>query len=440
MHYNYFIFVGLDEGLLMPKKIKELSAIEVKRLSEPKRHPVGGVAGLLLRVSETGVKNWVLRTTVGHRRVDAGLGGYPDVSLSEARQKAKEFKEKVREGIDPIAERKQVKARLAQERMKQVTFEQAARDCHDIKKQEFKNDKHAEQWITSIIQYAVPVIGSRAVSEITTLECLNVLKPIWSEKTETASRLRQRMAAVFDYATAAGIRTQPNPSNWKGCLEPLLPSVAKVKKQKGIKHQPALPFAEIPRLYADLNNRSNISAAALRFLIMTACRSGEIRLARWGEFDFKAKIWTIPKIRMKAGKDHMIPLSDLAIELIQSMPRTENCPFVFSASGSTALSEATLTKLLKTIHEQSLKNEDSGYIDPKFEKIATPHGMRSSFKEWARTQSGFSDEVSELQLAHVSTDATRAAYARDSLLEQRRRLMGLWEKHCISRTTEGDLL
>jgi integrase len=416
----------------MPKKIEELSAIKIKRLIEPGKYAVGGVSGLMLRITNTGAKGWILRTTIGGKRVDAGLGGYPDVSLSDARENAREFKRKVKEGINPLNERKEAQYKIKQERASLITFEQAARDCWNVKKQEFKNPKHAAQWLSTLIQYVVPFIGDRPVAEVTTTECLEVLQPIWSEKPDTASRLRQRMSSIFDYAAAAGIRTQPNPAQWKGCLEPLLPAAAKVKKQKGQKHYPSLPYSEVGRLYADLTPRDNMSAFALRLLILTGTRSGEIRLAEWSEFDLDAGLWKIPAARMKAGKDHLIGLSPLMIELIRSVPRMHNCPFVFASPRGKSLSDATLGKLIKTMHEQCKNHMGGGYLDPQSERVATPHGMRSSFKEWARNQSGFADEVSELQLAHVSTDATRAAYARDSLLEQRRELMLLWESHCTS--------
>lgn len=413
----------------MPVKVKELSAIQIKRLCDPGKYAVGGVSGLMLRITKTGSKGWVLRTSISGRRVDAGLGGYPDISLSDAREKARQFKEKVAAGIDPLAERKEAKAQLAK-KSSLVTFEQAALNCHSVKQQEFKNHKHAKQWITTLSNYVIPLIGDRPIADITTTECLEVLKPVWSDKPETASRVRQRMATVFDYALAANIRTAPNPAAWKGCLEPLLPSIAKIKKQKGTQHQPALHYSDIPRLYKDLQARPNISAAALRLLILTGCRSGEVRLAEWDEFNFTDQVWCIPHTRMKAGKDHLVPLSDQACEIIQSMPHMLDSPYVFTSNRGNPLSDATLARLIKVMHEQSNKNANGGYLDTISNRIATPHGMRSSFKEWARAQPGFADEISELQLAHVSTDATRAAYARDSLLEQRRELMLLWEKHC----------
>lgn len=422
----------------MPKKVEELSALKVKRLSEPGKYAVGGVPGLMLRITETGAKGWVLRTSIAGKRVDAGLGGYPEIGLSDARDNAREFRAKVKQGIDPLEERKQAREVLIKKRATSISFEQAARDCHAVKAQEFKNPKHADQWINTLAKYVFPIIGDRPATEIRPADCLEVLKPIWTEVPETASRVRQRMATVFDYTSAAGIRSDSNPAAWKGCLEPLLPAIAKVKKQQGRDvHYPSLPYKYAPGFSADLASRKTISANAVQVLTLLAVRSNEIRFAQRQEFDFVERVWKIPADRMKAGKEHKVPLSPLVIELIQKMFSAHSHNYVwpsnFGENTGKPLSDATLARLIKTMHEKVKKNGGIGYFDPEIGRIATPHGMRATFKEWARQQRDFADEVSELQLAHVSTDATRAAYARDALLEQRREMMLRWEQYLLNQ-------
>ena len=223
----------------MPKKVKEKTSIQVKRLKKPGLHAIGGVSGLLLQVTATGAKSWILRTMVGNRRPDIGLGGYPDVTLAQAREKARELKEQIRKGIDPVAERKAARNALKSAQAKTISFDEAARRCHAAKSPEFRNIKHRQQWINTITRYASPVIGSLPVNEIQLPHIMQVLEPVWHSKTETASRLRQRVEAVLTWAAVSGFRSGDNPARWQGNLKELLPAARKIKK---VQHHAALPW------------------------------------------------------------------------------------------------------------------------------------------------------------------------------------------------------
>ncbi|MCW8987734.1 MAG: integrase arm-type DNA-binding domain-containing protein, partial [Gammaproteobacteria bacterium] len=264
----------------MPKKAKELSALEIKKIKKAGLHAVGGVAGLLLQVSSTGARSWILRTMVGSKRRDIGLGGYPDVPLKQARESARATREKIREGIDPVEERKAIRDQLKATQATLLTFEKAAEKFITQKQVEFRNKKHAAQWTSTINKYANPIIGKLPVSDIDINHLIRVLEPIWLNKTETAKRLRGRIESVLSWATVSGFRTGENPARWKGHLEHVLQAPSKVSK---VKHHRALPWQEIGSFMSDLKQREGISAKALEFLILTATRSGEIRGATWDE-------------------------------------------------------------------------------------------------------------------------------------------------------------
>lgn len=421
----------------MPKKAPEMSAAQVRRLTwgedgKPRYHAVGGVSGLLLQcrppVSETaaGSKSWILRTVVGAKRRDIGLGGFPDVGLSEARDAAREMKAKIKNGIDPVAERKLAKQALIKDQGKALTFEDAARTyVAEIKAPVLRSPKHLAQWSKSLEDYAFPVIGKLGVGDIDTAHVVALLQPIWQSKTETATRVRGRIANVLDWAISAGYRETANPAAL-ALVKPLLADATKLKKAKK-RHQPALSFDDAFRFMEDLRERDTITVIALRYGILTASRPGEIRNAEWSEIDLKARRWTIPASRMKAGRAHVVPLCDEAVKILENMPRMGGSDLIFNAAKGGTISDNGMRNVIHRMHDQDVAKGGQGYTDPKQNNsIVTAHGFRSTFAEWARKQRDFADEVSELALSHVNSDATRTAYKRDELIEDRSRMMARW--------------
>ena len=412
----------------MPKVAKELSAAEVRRIDRPGFHPVGGVPGLLLQVSPGGGRSWVLRVMVGQRRRGFGLGSFPAVSLGDARNKARELREKLAQGIDPVAERQAARAAHIAAQAKRLTFREAAEQYHATKEKEFRNAKHRKDWIGSLKRYAFIHIGEVPVGDVELPHVLKALEPIWEKKTETATRVRQRIESVLAWAAVRGYRNGDNPARWQGNLDAVLAKPAKVGKGK--RHFPALPWQRVPEFLQDLRAREGMGARALEFAILTAARSGEIRGATWDEIDLSAKVWTIPADRMKAGKPHRIPLSPAAVTLLESLPRMQGQPLVFPAVRGGKISDVTILATVKRMNATKENEGGEQYTDPADGRPVVPHGFRSAFKDWARNRSSYPDEVSELALAHVNSDATRAAYARDELLPQRTKLMTAWADYC----------
>lgn len=420
----------------MPKVAREMSAAEVRRIDRPGFHAVGGCAGLMLQVSPSGGRSWVLRARVGNKRRDFGLGGFPTVTLAQARDKARELRGKLAQGIDPVAERKAARDALLAAQAKVLTFTEAARQCHAARESEFRNAKHRKDWLSSLERYAFPNIGELPVADVELPHVLKVLEPIWQIRTETATRVRQRLESVLTWATVSGHRKGDNPARWKGNLDAVLPKPAKVGK-KG--HFPALPWQRIPEFMDDLRTREGVGARALEFAILTAARSGEVRGARWEEIDMKARVWTIPADRMKAGKPHRVPLADEAVTLLEALPRMAGQPWLFPAPRGGKVSDVTILAAVKRMHAASLKAGGEGYTEPTTGKVIVPHAFRSAFKDWCRNRTGVPDEVSELALAHVNSDATRAAYARDELLPQRAKLMANWARYCSEPVKAGSV-
>ena len=404
----------------MPKKAQELSPLQVKRLTKPGLHAIGGIAGLQLQIKPTGAKSWILRAQIGSKRRDIGLGGYPEVTLASARDRAREAKDQIRQGIDPVEARKAARQALIADQARQLTFSEAAAQCHAKKTPEFRNRKHASDWINSITRYAEPVIGQIPIAQIEVAHLVKVLEPIWTIKTETATRVRQRIESVLAWATVSGYRSGENPALWKGNLEHILPKPSRIRKRT---HFPALPWHEIGSFMIELRKREGMAARALEFLILTATRSGEVRFATWDEVCLVSNVWTIPAERMKAGKAHRIPLSEEAIELLRCLQRFEGSSYLFPSPKGGVLSDMSISSVCR-----------------RMKVNAVPHGFRSTFKDWARSSTSYADEVSELALAHVSSDATRAAYARDELLPKRQRLMADWGRFCALVGNESEVV
>lgn len=418
----------------MPKKAKELSALAVSKLKAEGRYAVGGADGLHLRISG-GSRAWVLRVAVGarlndsgkpvmHRR-DIGLGSYPEVSLAEAREKARETRKLVRNGVDPIEQKKQASEALRIQQSNAKTFRECAKVVINNKSRELKNAKHISQWQSTLETYVYPTLGERIVGTITKADVVSVLEPIWHTKNETANRLRGRIEVILDYAKAMEYRTGDNPAEWKGALEPIL---GKIKRE--VKSQPSLPYTEIGSFMAELRKRKGSSPRALEFVILTATRAGEVFGATWDEIDMQAKTWTIPKERMKAEKEHRVPLSDDVVVLLEALPRVVGNDYVFPAPRGGKLSDMALTTLIRRMHEAECKSGRKGFIDPKRNKIATTHGFRSTFRDWAADKTNYPREVCEHALAHKLPDSVEAAYLRSDFLAKRTHLMSDWSRYC----------
>ena len=404
----------------MPKVAKELKAVEVKRLIKPGLHAVGGVSGLHLQVTKTGARSWILRTKVGAKRRDIGLGGYPDVPLVQAREKARAAKELIQQGIDPVAEKKAVRTALIAAQATNKTFDECAEQFLIKKTTEFSNPKHADQWRNTLATYASPVIGKLAVDAVELPHILKILEPLWQSKTETATRLRGRIEAVLAYATVSKYRSGDNPARWQGNLDAVLPKPGKLKK---VKHHKAIPWQEIGPFVQSLRERKGTGAKALEFTILTAARSGEVRGAKWDEIDLANKTWTIPADRMKTSKEHMVPLCDDALTILASLPRFAGNELVFPGARGGILSDVGLTKPIRAIGSD-----------------ATVHGFRSTFRDWCAESTSYPNEVAEMALAHTVSSAVERAYRRGNLLAKRARLMRDWCRYINSPVSSGEVV
>lgn len=386
------------------------SRLSVRSLSTkgPGMHCDG--RGLYFQVKNGG-RSWVLRYKLDGRPRYMGLGSYPDTSLADARMKAAKARRLRQDGIDPIEERRDRRRKARLEAARSVTFESAAQRYIEMNKAGWRNAKHAAQWEATLTAYAYPVFGSLPVQAIDTGLVMKVLGAIWNEKTETATRLRQRVEAVLDWCTAHGYRTGENPARWRGHLNKLLPKASKVRK---VKHYTALPYADLPQFFGELGNRKTASARALAFTILTAARSRETRLARLAEVNFEDAVWTIPGERTKSGRDHRVPLTKEALALVRG---TDPAALLFPNDMGVPLSDAAMRKYLQ---------EDMNRPG------VTVHGFRSTFKDWATECTNFPGEISEAALGHVVGDKTEAAYRRGDALNRRRRLMEAWNKFAVS--------
>lgn len=395
----------------------QLTATAVKAAKEPGRYGDGD--GLYLVIGKSSGKSWMVRVQKDGRRRDIGLGSAKKVSLKLARERAAQVREQIECGLDPVTERQKSRGI--------PTFAEAAKSVHAEHAPSWKNKKHAAQWLTTLETYAVPAFGNRSVADVDAAAVRDCLAAIWLEKPETARRLRQRINTVIDWAVAKGYRET---SLALPVIDKALP-----KQREKAKHHPALPYAELPAFLADLRQSESIGRLALEFAILTAARSGEVRGMRWSEVDEESATWTIPAERMKAKREHVVPLSPQALALLERLKPhcREYTDLVFPGQArGKPISNMTLTKVIRDLHEAAVKAGGKGYIDPKERRIATPHGFRSTFRDWVAEHTNWPRELAEAALAHSLSDKTEAAYQRGSMLNKRRELMAAWGDYCDS--------
>jgi integrase len=394
--------------------IGKLNALAVARAQRPGLYPDGG--GLYLQITKAGVKSWLLRFMLRGQARAMGLGPLIDVSLADARKQASACRRLLLDGIDPIDARKAHRTVAQLEAAKAMTFRQCAEGYIAAHKPGWRNTKHADQWTNTLATYAYPIFGRLPVQQIDVALVMKVLEPIWTAKTETASRVRGRVEAVLDWATTRGHRRGENPARWKGHLENLLPRRSKVQK---VKHHPALAYQEIGAFMATLRAQEGIAARALEFTILTAARTGEVTGARRDELDRDATTWTVPGGRIKGGKEHRVPLSEPATAIAKSILKMEGSQFIFPGGrAKKPLSENAMLALLERMGRGEI----------------TVHGFRSTFRDWAAEQTNYPREVAEMALAHVVEDKVEGAYRRGDIFEKRRRLMDEWARYCASPT------
>ncbi len=388
----------------------KLSVKKVEALTKAGNYGDGG--GLWLQISKWQTKSWVFRFTIDGKRREMGMGSCNDVTLADARVQAETIRRLVRSGIDPIEARKAERAAKRAERLNTVTFSFCAEKYIDAYRHGWKNAKHAQQWTNTLTQYAYPIIGEMPVKNVDTALVMRILEPIWTVKTETASRLRARLENILDWASTRGYRVGDNPARWKGHLENLLPKPSKVKK---VIHHAALPYRQMNVFIQALRQHETISALALEFLVLTAARTNEVTAATWGEINISEQVWIIPASRMKANREHRVPLSSRCIEILDKAMLMRQSDFIFpGGKANKGLSNAAMDKLLQVT---------MGYA-------CTVHGFRSSFRDWVSEHTNYPNEICEMALAHMIKDKTEAAYRRGDILEKRRRMMNDWQKFC----------
>ncbi|MDR9395792.1 MAG: tyrosine-type recombinase/integrase [Roseovarius sp.] len=406
----------------MPKKVTNaLTPLQVRN-AKPGRHADGG--GLYLLVKASGARSWVYRFRLNGVSRDMGLSRCPEaialleksekdeLSLAEARDVAAIYRMKVKAGIDPLLEREEAAAQRAEEsalrEAEQKTFRDVAGDYLASREGTWRNAKHRRQWHNTLRDYVYPKVGDMAVKDVVTQHVLEILEPIWTTKSETASRIRGRVENILDAAKVKGYRTGENPARWRGHLDKILPP----RKRLSRGHHAALPYKHVPKFIAKLRAHSATGAFALEFLILTAARTGEVIGAEWDEISFDARTWTIPATRMKAGREHRVPLSERALEILRQSQQLGGT-HLFPGQRGKAMSGMTMSMLLRRI-----------------ENSVTVHGFRSSFRDWASETTSYPHEVCEAALAHTISNKAEAAYRRGDLFTKRRQLMDEWADYC----------
>jgi integrase len=401
----------------MPRKAIGLTARQVATIGAPGLHAAGGAPCLYLQVTHGG-RSWVFRYKLAGKRRDMGLGPLDAIGLAEARQRAVDARKMVLTGTDPIEARRTERATMALSAATAMTFKQCADAYITAHRAGWKNAVHAKQWPSTLEAYVYPVFGSLPVQAVDVGLVMKVIEPIWSTKPETASRVRGRVESILDWATSRGYRRGENPARWRGHLENLLPKASKVRR---VAHHAALPYADIAAFMTELRQQDGVAARALEFAILSAARTGEVLGARWPEINVGERLWTIPAERMKAGKEHRVPLSDAALAIIEAMSAIRSGDFVFpGASAGKPLSNMSMLMLLRRMGQGDL----------------TVHGFRSCFRDWAAERTTFPSEVAEMALAHVVSDKVEAAYRRGDLFDKRRQIMDTWARY-VDGIAEG---
>ncbi|SDD72561.1 tyrosine-type recombinase/integrase [Rhodospira trueperi] len=403
----------------------KLSAAKVRALNEPGRYGDGN--GLWLQVAAGAggrmTKSWLFRYRFRGRYRAMGFGPVALVSLEEARQKATEARRMIHEGIDPLDQKRATEATERAQEASRVTFQDAAERYITAHAPGWKTDKQRQHWENTLALYAFPLIGALDVAHVDTPHLLKVLEPVWTEKHETASRVRGRIERILGWATTRGYRTGENPARWKGHLQHLLASPEKVAK---VKHRPALPYADVPAFVTDLRQQGGVAARALEFTILTAARTGETIGAQWSEIDLNAETWIVPGERMKMEREHRVPLPPRAVEILRDMAATHDTEgFVFpGGKAGRGLSNMAMSVLLRRMGRDGL----------------TVHGFRSSFRDWAAERTNYPSEMAEMALAHAVGDRVARAYLRADLFDRRRRLMVDWQRWCDGEIGTGDVV
>jgi integrase len=432
----------------------------IKNVKAAGKYSDGGGLGLILWVKPDGGRFWVQRVTINSRRRDIGLGGYPLVSLAEARTQARANKQAVRQGLDPLAEKRKASA--------SVTFRDAADRYLETKLNGYRNAKHRAQWGATLRTYAYPVLGHLDVNTIEPRDVLRAIQPIWETKTETAKRLRGRIEAVLSWATVAGHRAGDNPARWRGNLSEMLPSPSTVAKAQ---HYPAIAPGDAPRWFRALQDRAGFGARALEMLALTAGRSGDVRGMLWGEIQvanpdgtlapmdleklesearvsakpanlakrLNGAVWVIPAQRMKRDREHRVPLTLAMAALLLRTPRMSGTDLVFPSGKHTPLTEAALGNVMRRLHAADIKSGGKGFTDAVIGRPAVPHGLRSTFRDWG-AERGIDRECMEISLAHLVGNEVERSYRRSDMLERRRAVMQGWAGFLAGREQRGQVV
>ncbi len=410
----------------MARTINKLTAKEVEKKTKPGLYGDGG--GLTLQITKAGVKSWLYRYMIKGKAYGMGLGPAHTITLADARQKAAEARKLVIEGINPLEAKRQRQLDAEMVKARLMTFDQCASAYIEAHRASWRNVKHADQWTNTIATYVSPLIGPMPVEQIDTAMVVKVLtqpddkgQQFWQVKNETATRVRGRIESILGWATTSGFRSGENPARWKGHLENLLATISRAQR---IKNHPSLAWERMGAFVHDLRQRDGVAARAVEFAILTASRSGEVRGACWSEIDLAAKVWTIPASRMKAKREHEVPLSTEAVALLKRLTKSDATGLIFTGTKGQALSDMSLTAVIRRMNSEARNWTD------KDGNTITMHGFRSTFRMWAAESTNYPREVAEHALAHQLPDAVERAYQRGTQFTKRAAMMSEWAKFC----------